>query len=202
MKKKGTIMMTIGLLLLAAALVLTGYNLWEANRADKYSSAALEAMMRHLEQNDAADAEKPDYLLFPDREMPVVLVDDLYYVGIIQIPELDIALPILDGEWTYDKLQKAPCRYSGSIYKNNMVIAGHNIWSHFSPIKSLEIGSKIRFIDAKGNVFDYTVGWTEILQPTEAEKLKDNKDWDLTLFTCTYTGAERYTVRCIKEPLD
>ncbi|MEE1086573.1 MAG: sortase [Schaedlerella sp.] len=204
MKKKGSFMMTIGLLLLAAALVLTGYNIWESKQAEKFSNAALEEIMLHIEQNNAQEdtsqeMEVPDYVLFPDKEMPVVLVDGQYYVGAVQIPELDMTLPILAGEWSYAKLQKAPCCYTGSIYKDNMVVAGHNYWSHFSPIKSLGVGSEICFIDVEGNVFNYTVGWVDILQPTDVEKLTDNKDWDLTLFTCTYDGRERYTVRCIRE---
>lgn len=187
-------MMTIGLLLLVAALVLTGYNIWEAKRAEKFSNAALDGLMEHIDRQ-----EVPDYILFPDMEMPVVLIDGLYYVGVIEIPELDMTLPVLAKEWSYEKLQKAPCCYSGSIYKDNMVIAGHNIWPHFSPIKSLSAGSEIHFIDVEGHVFNYTVGWAEILQPTDVEKLTDSKDWDLTLFTCTYTGSERYTLRCIRE---
>ena len=204
MKKKGTFMMTIGLLLLAAALLLTGYNIWESNQAEKISNAALEEIMAHIEQTNAQgdtlqEMEVPDYVLFPDKEMPTVLVDGEYYVGAVQIPELDLTLPILAGEWSYEKLQKAPCSYSGSIYKDNMIIAGHNYRSHFSPIKNLDVGSEIRFIDTEGNVFNYTIGWVDILRPTDVEKLTDSKDWDLTLFTCTYGGGERYTVRCIRE---
>ena len=80
-----------------------------------------------------------------------------------------------------------------------MIIAGHNYRSHFSPIKNLDVGSEVRFIDTEGNVFNYTIGWVDILRPTDVEKLTDSKDWDLTLFTCTYGGGERYTVRCIRE---
>ena len=82
-------MMTIGLLLLAAALVLTGYNIWEAKRAEKYSDAALEEIMDHLNaQGDASQAmEVPDYVMFPDKEMPAVLVDGEYYIGALEIPE-------------------------------------------------------------------------------------------------------------------
>ena len=204
MKKKGTFMMTIGLLLLAAALVLTGYNIWESNQAEKISNEALEEIMAHIEQTNAQgdtlqEMEVPDYVLFPDKEMPTILVDGEYYVGAVQIPELDLTLPILAGEWNYEKLQKAPCSYSGSICKDNMIIAGHNYRSHFSSIKNLDVGSEIRFIDTEGNVFNYTIGWVDILRPTDVEKLTDSKDWDLTLFTCTYGGGERYTVRCIRE---
>lgn len=191
--------MTMGLLLLAAALILTGYNIWESIQGEKYSKAALEDLIPQINENDVQEEDLiPDYVLFPDKEMPVELIDGMYYVGILELPELDITLPILDKEWSLEKLQKAPCRYAGSVYKDNMVLAGHNNWPHFSPIKNLSIGSEVRFTDVEGNVFKYKVGWVEILQPTEVERLKDSKDWDLTLFTCTFTARERYTVRCIR----
>lgn len=209
MKKKGIFMMSIGLLLLATALVLTGYNIWESKKAEETSNAALGEIITHIEQinaqketeqkDNAQELEVPDYEMFPDKEMPVVLVDGEYYVGVIEIPEIELTLPILAGEWSYEKLQKAPCCFTGSIYKNDMVIAGHNYRSHFSQIKNLDVGSEIRFIDTEGNVFDYSIGWVEILQPTDVEILTDSKDWDLTLFTCTYGGGERYTVRCIRK---
>ena len=35
----------------------------------------------------------------------------------------------------------------------------------------------------------------EIIKPTQIKKMVDNK-YDLSLFTCNYDGAARYTVRC------
>ena len=118
--------MTIGLLLLAAALVLTVYNIWESKQAEKFSNAALEEIMAHIEQinvqeGTSQEMEVPDYVLFPDKEMPVILVDGEYYVGAAQIPELDLTLPIIAGEWSYAKLRKSPCVYAGSIYKDPIV---------------------------------------------------------------------------------
>ena len=54
------------------------------------------------------------------------------------------------------------------------------------------------FTDMDGNVFKYKVAWTEVLLPTEADKIIDSKDWDLSLMTCTFTSMERYIVRCIR----
>ena len=54
------------------------------------------------------------------------------------------------------------------------------------------------FTDCEGNVFEYSVGWVDILQKYDTEEMKQAESWDLSLFTCTYDGKERYTVRCIK----
>ena len=79
-----------------------------------------------------------------------------------------------------------------------MVIAAHNYIRHFSGIRRLPVGSVVRFIDAEGNVFEYTIAWAEILSGTDWEEMVEGDDWDLTLYTCNYGGQKRYTVRCIR----
>ena len=44
-KKKGTWLMTGGLLLIAAALLLTCYNLWDERRADALAAGALKELL-------------------------------------------------------------------------------------------------------------------------------------------------------------
>lgn len=202
--------MTIGLLLLAAALVLTGYNIYESKRAQNSSDQAVAGIMRNLEKNsgasvlvnesgDGLSVEIPLYERFPNKEMPTVLINGQRYIGILDVPEKGLSLAVMAGEWSYPKLRIAPCLYNGSAYRDDMVIAGHNYSSHFSKIKSLKPGSKVKFTDAEGNEFYYEVGWIDVLKPTQVEELKDASEWDMTLFTCTYGGRERCVVRCIRE---
>ena len=53
------------------------------------------------------------------------------------------------------------------------------------------------FTDVDGNVFEYMVAETEKLRPEETAEMLSG-DWDLSLFTCTYGGQMRLTVRCIR----
>lgn len=201
MGKKGTLWMLLGVLLLMGALGLTIYNLYEAKRAQETSEYAAEQLreaIRAEKTNDIKTDDIPEYVTHPDKEMPAILIGNSYYIGLIEIPDLGISLPVIGGEWSYDKLLQAPCRYSGSVYKDDLVIAAHNYESHFGNIHHLESGSDVYFIDVEGHVFEYEVGWLETLEPSESEVMKDAKDWDLSLFTCTYSGQERYTIRCIK----
>lgn len=201
-KRKGNFLMTIGLLLLAAALGLTGYNLYESKRAQKASDNALagiqESIAQMEEKSKVTDAAVPDYIKFPEKEMPSVQIDGERYIGILEIQDLGVSLPVLGGEWSYSKLNIAPCRYAGSVYEDSLVVAAHNYSSHFGRINNLELGSMIRFTDIDGNVFEYKIGWVDVLQGADVDEMKDGEDWDLTLFTCTYSGRERYTVRCVK----
>ena len=78
-----------------------------------------------------------------------------------------------------------------------MVIAAHNSEAHFKKISNLQEGDIVTFTDAVGNVFTYSVAGIELLQPDEVDNMT-NGQWPLTLFTCTYGGASRVTVRCEK----
>lgn len=118
-------------------------------------------------------------------------------IGILEIPALHLRLPVL-STWSYALLKKAPCRYTGSVYLDNMVIAAHNSKAHFKKLSQLEKGDIITFTDAVGNVFSYEVAGIEILQPDQVEDMTSGH-WPLTMFTCTYGGASRVTVRCEKE---
>lgn len=199
MKKKGSFLMTVGVLLILAAAGLSGYNIYESTQAQIVSDRAVEKMTEVITDVEPQTVgEQPDYVTFPEKEMPTIEIDGERYIGMLEIPDLNMTLPVAAGEWSYAKLRKAPCRYSGSVYQDDLVVAGHNYRSHFSKLKSLDIGSEIRFIDIDGNVFYYSIGWIDILQSTDVEEMTDAAEWDMTLFTCTYGGKERYTIRCIR----
>lgn len=99
------------------------------------------------------------------------------------------------SEWDYTRLKIAPYRYVGSTKTDNLVIAAHNYERHFGTISSLKIGDEVYVTDMDGVVSSYQVAETDILQPTEVEEMTSG-DYDLTLFTCTYGGKTRVTVRC------
>lgn len=200
-QRKGVFLMTLGALCILAAFGLTGYNVYESRQAQKASDNAVQILSEKIETLEAERTpeekeEIPDHVLFPEMELPTIKIDDERYIGILHMPSIDISLPVMGGKWSYAKLRKAPCLYSGSVYQNNMIIAGHNYRSHFSKIKTMDEGSELYFVDVDGNVFSYEIGWIEVLRPEAVEDLLAGDDWDLTLFTCTYGGNERYVVRC------
>lgn len=182
--------MTMGLLLLAAAFLLTGYNIWDERRADW----AAEKALQQLEEIQQEEHLTPDYLLNPDMEMPVQMIDNEAYIGTLYVPALHLSLPVI-SQWSYPRLKKAPCRYQGSVYQDNMIIAGHNYRTHFGGLKNLQVGDSIAFTDNDGNEFLYEIAEIEVLERTAIEEMAAG-DWDLTLFTCTYGGRARVTVRC------
>ena len=197
-KKVSSILIVTGLLLIAAALFLTGFNLYDEHRAERSVDHVLE-QMKPRETPVLREGEIPDYLLNPDMEMPVENIDGRDYIGTLEIPSLDLVLPVL-GNWNYPNLRVAPCRYTGSAYQGNLIIAAHNYPSHFGNLKHLQEGEMVRFTDVDGNRFTYQVVVRETLEPTAIDEMQSEEDgaWDLTLFTCTIGGQSRVTVRCVQ----
>lgn len=193
--------MVVGLLLLIAAGLWVGYNLWDDHRAGEASSEILSQFPTAAsedeedEQVSGGSDRVPLYVSYPEIEMPTVQIDDNAYVGRIDIPSVGLSLPVM-SEWSYPNLKLAPCRYSGSAYQGNLIIAGHDYRSHFGPLRSLNCGDRVIFTDMDGNEFTYEVTEIDQLASNDVAAMTDEGDWDLTLFTCTIGGNYRVTVRC------
>jgi sortase A len=203
MKKTIRSILTVaGILCLAAAIGLGSYNIYDSYRANKQSSDVMEKLayaVSEKEKSTQNSDETPDYITHPDMEMPTVEIDGRRYIGHLEIPDLNLRLPVAAGEFKLKTLLKSPALYSGSVYKNNMVIAAHNYNSHFGRLKKLDIGAKVIFTDAEGNTFNFITAGSEILYPSNRDKLLAEGSWQLTLFTCTYNGERRFTLRCVRD---
>ena len=223
LRRFGTLLILIGLLLMAGGLALILYNMWDNNRAGKASDEILGVIDAELEKlpvenapvpssgknkdvDERVDGNRKSWL--SDQVMPTLQVDGYYYIGTLEIPDLGLRLPVMDT-WDYNRLRISPCLYSGSYYTDDMVICGHNYLRHFYPIKGLAIGADVYFITVDKVIYHYTVCNRETVQPTSIDQMIRNmnngdpdfeelEDWDLTLFTCNTGGQTRCAVRCIR----
>ena len=198
-KTKYKVMLGAGLLLIAAALALAAYNVIDAQRAARSAAQALEALSQTTavsaaEPEQASADDAPAYLADPEMPMPTVSFDGNDYIGRVDIPSLGLSLPVI-SEWSYPRLKIAPCRYTGSAYLDNLIIAAHNYSSYFGNLNRLNTGDTVTFTDVDGNQFTYAVSLIEDLPGTAIEEMQAG-EWDLTLFTCTLGGRSRVTVRC------
>lgn len=183
----GYVSMGLGLALLCAAVGLC----WR-NRAEEYEAAQAAAYINDIFASEIYTIPT-DAVPKTDVEQTVT-IDGYAYIGEVNIPSLDLSLPIM-AQWSYEGMRIAPGRYAGSVLENDLIIAGHNYSSHFGPLKELKTGDAVQFTDVLGQVYDYTVCDTEIIDGHDAAAMLQG-DWDMTLFTCTYGGASRVTIRC------
>ena len=198
--KRGAFWIHLGLLLIAAALFLSAYNEMESHEARHSAQQVIAQMCQTLPTETVAETEAPavpEYLLDAEREMPVQTINGRDYIGVLTIPSLELELPVL-SQWDYPALKVAPCRYSGSLYQDNLIICAHNYGSHFGKLKNLRVGDTAIFTDMDENVVSFQLAAQETIQPEDLEAMEAG-DWDLTLFTCTVGGQSRVTVRFVRE---
>lgn len=199
--KKGIVPMALGILLIIGALVLTGYNLWNEYQAGLTAQKLVQLLPEPTEnpEENAADVpalEDTQTDTEQTEDMPVMDIDGTQYIGKLYIYDLGLELPVR-SELTYRGLVSAPCRYKGSVYEDNMIIAAHNYRTHFGNIHKLTQGSRITFVDIEGRSFDYVLDTIETIDGRNIEQMESG-DWDLSLFTCNYRGNARITLRCKK----
>lgn len=195
--------MILGLLLMAAALLLTGYNLWDSNRAGKAAQEVAlslqEEMPKVLRPAAVRGLYDPATKVAEPQEVPDMAVREengYAYIGNLNVPTLALSLPVM-ANWDYDSLQISPCVYSGSYYTDDLVICGHNYSSHFSSLRSIALGAEVYLTTVDGYVYHYIVDNVETVTPTEIERMITGDNWDLTFFTCHIGGRTRYAVRCV-----
>lgn len=192
-------LLVFGILCLVSAAGLAAYNLTSSDRAGQRSEVVVEkliALMPPAEETPGDAPTLPDVTDHPQREMPAVSLDSTMYVGYLEIPRLKLTLPVA-ASFSMKQLKSTPALYTGSVYRGDMVIAAHNYNSHFGRLNQLEDGDEVRFVCADGTVYRYTVGWSEKIAPSDRETMVTDDRWDLTLFTCTYNGKQRFTLRCV-----
>ena len=186
---RGAVWINAGLLLIAAALFLSAYNAWESHEARDSARQVIAQLCDEL----PTEAGEPTTLPDVRREMPVKTINGRDYIGVLSIPSLELELPVI-SQWDYPALKVAPCRYSGSLYQDNLIICAHNYASHFGKLKELQPGDTVLFTDMDEHVVTFQVVERETLNPMDTEGMEAG-DWDLTLFTCTIDGQTRVTIR-------
>ena len=48
-----------------------------------------------------------------EQDMPVIEIEGNFYIGVLEIPSLELSLPVM-ADWDYEKMKIAPCHYYGS----------------------------------------------------------------------------------------
>lgn len=195
----------IGTMLLFVALFLIMFNIHQDNESGEAADLVMEELKENIEDNseNIPLAEETEEETEPQNEEnpteTLIEIDGNTYIGFISIPELSLELPVM-SEWNYDNLKISPCRYKGTAFDGNLIIAAHNYQTHFGRLKEIYNGLNIYFTDGDGKVREYEIQQVETIDGQDIEAMEYGSDdtWDLTLFTCTIGGASRVTVRAVE----
>ena len=205
-KKAGAIFVILGAVLILSALLLFLYNKQEDRNAGQEAELTLVQIQSSIQNakketapeptdatEETAESEEPEESTEPTEplspEMPKVVINGNEYIGYLSIPDLELELPVM-ADWTYAKLQVAPCRQFGSSRTDDLVIAAHNYASHFGTLKDLKDGAQITFTDMDGIVVTYSMVLLQTIHPGAIDAVQYSGH-DLVLYTCTPGGAYR-----------
>jgi len=189
------LMLTMGSI--STATFMYTSNREKAKKAKKNIELVLPIVQSEQKRNQKLmNAFAPDFVLDSLVSMPKMQIDTHDYIGTIEIPSLNVWLPVI-ASWNKDNLSLAPCLYSGTIYDDNMIIGGHNYEGLFKNLRFAQINDIVKFTDMDGNEFVYEVYRIDTLNPDEKDRLIDENP-ELTLFTCTIGGRQRLAVRCVR----
>jgi len=206
MKKRAVFLIGTGCLLLTAALSLIINNQLESAKAARSAEILAEAFLSQttgFEQPVIENASEPAQTndirgVGVTRANQPLVIDGQEYIGLLSIPSLGVNLPV-NNNISYPLLRATPCRYYGSAEADSLIIAAHNYSGHFGRIDTLKSGDRVCLSDAGGMTKKYAVSQVLTLSGDAVDEMLNPDGWDLTLFTCTYSGTDRIAVRCVIE---
>ena len=155
--------------MLLGGVVLLMYNHTQAMAAEQASVQLLPQIAEKIRESSAEDPENlRNHFNYLDVTMTEAEIDGHLYIGYLSVPVLELELPVMSG-WDYPSLQIAPCRYSGTVRGEDLVLMAHNYDKHFGNIDQLEPGDAVLFTDMDGVTTGYEVVAVDILAPSVVE---------------------------------
>lgn len=198
---KGRFLIVLGAVLIIAALSLTFYNFYHENESLGKMNTALTQLEKEIPSTPQDDSSPFDVFdnssTAEEEEDDSIELDGNIYMGMITLPTLGQQFPVIKG-WNYQDMNVAPCRYDGTRARRDLIICAHNYAGFFDKLDQLSTGDEVIFTDIHGRIFHYTVSYGELINGWDVDSMYKGarQDWDLTLFTCTWSGYSRVTIRC------
>lgn len=190
------VMRFLGLLLVAAGIVLIGGSVLLNMEQDEIRREAVEAFRmqrtRSVEQTDARVLPTDAEMLPTDGAVKIP--------WILRIPKIDSENPVVEGT-SKSALKAALGHQEGTAYPGsigNCVIAGHRNYifgRYFNRLDEVEIGDMI-YVDYPDETFSYRVSGIRVVEPDDLSVLEQGDREILTLYTCTpiYVATHRLVI--------
>ena len=176
-----------GIGLVTAAIVVLFAWQCTIHTAEKQTKEYVNAIRESIpEPQDTVSEERSD------NTMPTLSIDETDFVGILEMPRHESALPVCT---TWENISKYPCRFDGSIYDSTLQIGGTSQKGQYDFYRDISVGDPVIFTDMEGNSFSYEV--TDLYYAKSADKTAlKHKDSSLTLFIKNIYAFEYIIVYC------
>ena len=116
------------------------------------------------------------------------------YVALLEMDMFKFKMPVR-SVWDEKAVEAVPCRYSGSVYNNTLVIASTDEKGQMDFVNNINTGDRLNLTTMRGEQFSYKVVKVENSNTATAEELNTD-EFDLTIFV-EYSGHTDYLfIRC------
>ena len=184
-KKKGIGLILIGIAIFAVPFFL---RIREQNRTDQY----LENFKEDEDESEETTGGKKKETILSGEGV----------IGSIEIPELDLKYPVFEGAGVTQLNEGIGhmTNTAGLCEEGNCVLAGHNgsrRGIYFTYLCNVKSGEVVKLTNKKGEVHEYTVEETRVVNPYDSWVTEESGEEVLTLFTCASHGTRRFMCRCV-----
>ena len=177
----------VGACLLVGAIVILALWRWNISNSEKRAQYYVNTLKELIPEPKSAVLEERR-----DNTMSVLSIDEIDFVGIVEIPRYESTLPVCD-DW--GKTLKYPCRFSGSIYDGTMQIGATTQKGQCDFYRELSVGDTVIYTDVEGN--QYTFAITSIRNEKHADQTAlRHGSAPLTLFIKNIYSFEYLIVFC------
>lgn len=162
-----------GICLLVSAGAMMLFWQWNIRASQKLSQAYVDTLRALIPEPQSAVLEERR-----DNTMAVLSLEGTDFVGILEMPLFDSALPVC-GNW--GDPSRYPHRLGGSIYDGSLQIGGTSQTGQYDFYREISVGDPVFFTDTEGN--RYTLSVSNLRYENHADSAAlNNHDAPLTLF--------------------
>lgn len=129
-----------------------------------------------------------------NNSMPSMEIDGESYVALLEMEMFKFKMPVR-SVWDKKAVGAVPCKYSGSVYDNTLVLAATDEKGQMDFVNDVNTGDRLTVTTMRGEQFSYKVVRVENSNTATSEELNED-GYDLTIFV-EYSGHTDYLfIRC------
>ena len=177
----------VGSCLVIMSVLLPFFWQWRIRTSERNMEYCVEMIRAVIPEPQSAVLEERR-----DNTMPVLSIDGTDYIGVLELPRYESALPIC-GNW--GEVSKHPSRLGGSVYDGTLQIGGTSQKGQYDFFREISVEDAVYFTDMEGNRYAYEV--TDIHNEKHADQNALRKEEAaLTLFIKNTHAFEYVVVFC------